>query len=260
MKVIWITGASSGIGEALSYELAKQGNRLVLSARRVAELERVKNACETAAENILVLPLDLLQHETMEAKASEVIAHFGRIDVVIHNGGISQRSLVNETDLSVYKKLMDVDFLGVVALTKAVLPYFIKQKSGQFGVMSSLMGKFASPLRSGYCAAKHALHGFFDALRMEHEADNIKITIICPGFIRTNISMNAVKGNGEAQAKMDNAQDGGMAVDQCASQIIKALNNEKKEVLIGGKETLGVYIKRFFPSMIDRVVKKSSVT
>ena len=215
-KVVWITGASSGIGEALAYQSAKAGAKLVLSSRRENELNRVKANCNLPHENILVVPLDLAEHDKMDQKVEQVIAHFGRIDVLVNNGGISQRSLVIDTDISVYKKLVDVDYLGSVAISKAVLPVFVKQKSGHFAVITSLMGKFASPLRSGYCGAKHALHGFFDALRMEHHDDNIKVTLICPGYIQTNVSVNALTSDGSAQNTMDAATGSGMTAENCA--------------------------------------------
>ncbi len=259
-NVVWITGASSGIGEALAYQSAKAGAKLVLSARRENELERVKKACKLSEKDILVLPLDLGEHNQMQQKVQQVMDYFGRIDTLINNGGISQRSMIIDTDFSVYKKLVDVDYLGTVALSKAVLPVFVKQKSGHYGVITSLMGKFASPLRSGYCGAKHALHGFFDALRMEHHDDNIKVTLICPGYIQTNVSVNALTSDGSSQNTMDKATGAGMPAEKCALEIISAIENGKMETLIGGKETLAVYIKRFFPGLLHSIVRKAAVT
>ncbi|MEM1322479.1 MAG: SDR family oxidoreductase [Bacteroidota bacterium] len=258
-KVVWITGASSGIGEALSYAFAKEGARLVLSARREAELRRVQQQSGLPEERVLVLPLDLAQLETMAAKVAAVVERFGRIDVLVNNGGLSQRSLIIDTDISVYKRLMEVNYLGTVALTKAVLPVFIQQQSGQIGVISSLMGKFASPLRSGYCGAKHALHGFFDALRFEHEKNNVEVTLLCPGFIRTNVSRNALTADGSPQQKMDAATDKGMSPEHCAEQIIAALRRGKFEAYIGGKETLAIYVKRLFPKLLHRIVRNAQV-
>ncbi len=259
-KVVWITGASSGIGEALALHCAKEGSKIVLSARRQKELERVKAACNLPDEQVLVVPLDLAEHDSMQDKVDQVIGHFGQIDVLINNGGLSQRSLLNETEFSVFKKLMDVDYLGTVALTKVVLPIFIKQQSGHFGVVTSLMGKFASPLRSGYCGAKHALHGFFDALRMEHHEDQIKVTLICPGYIRTNISKNALTSDGSAQESMDKATGAGMSPEDCAANIVRAMKREKMEVTIGGKETYAVLLKRLFPRLLHNIVRKAAVT
>lgn len=259
-KVVWITGASSGIGEALAYQSAKAGAKLVLSARRENELNRVKINSNLAADDVLVVPLDLAVHDQMDQKVELVMSHFGKIDILINCGGISQRSLVMDTDMSVYQRLVNIDYLGTVAITKAVLPIFVKQKSGHFGVITSIMGKFASPLRSGYCGAKHALHGFFDALRMEHDDDNIKVTLICPGYIQTNVSINALTADGSAQNSMDEATGSGMSAENCALKIISAMESNKMETLIGGKETFAVYIKRFFPKLLHSIVKKAAVT
>ena len=175
-KVIWITGASSGIGEALAYALASKKAKLILSGRNLEALEQVKEKCNSA--DVVLLPFDLSHFDLSKSTVSKALQFFGSIDVLINNGGISQRSLIAETDFEVDKKLIAVDYLGTVALTKALLPYFIQQKKGHFVTVTSLMGKFGSPYRSGYCGAKHALHGFFDVLRMEHDKDNIKVTLI----------------------------------------------------------------------------------
>ncbi len=195
-KVVWITGASSGIGEALALELAQSGASLVLSARRIEELERVKQSTQLPPERVMVLPMDVTHFELATEKAAEIVARFGRIDVMVHNAGVSQRSFVRDTPLDVYQRIMDVDFFSTVALTKAVLPYMNSQKSGQFIVISSVAGKVGTPMRSGYNAAKHALHGFYDSLRAEVFEDNIRVTVVCPGYIKTNVSVNALDSQG----------------------------------------------------------------
>src|SRR5882724_5284409 len=168
-KVIWITGASSGIGEALVYELARnKGVKLILSSRRKEELERVKGNCPQPVQaNIRTLPLDLGQPETLRLCVEAAVQFFGHVDILINNGGISQRSLAKDTQLKVDRQVMEVDYFGAFALTKYLLPYFLKRKSGHFVTVSSVMGKMGTPYRSGYAAAKHALHGFFDSLRAE---------------------------------------------------------------------------------------------
>ncbi len=259
-KVVWITGASSGIGAALVKEFADKGAKLVLSSRRTEALEAVKNSNGLNDEHAMVLPLDLLKHDEMVSKVEAVMKKFGRIDLLINNGGISQRSLILDTKFEVYKTIMDIDYLGTVALSIAVLPIFVKQQRGQFAVLSSLMGKFSSPLRSGYCGAKHALHGFFDALRLEHEDDGIGVTMICPGYIRTDISKNAVLADGSKQGKMDDATGAGLSAKECAQQIVQAVTKNKMEVTIGGKETYAVLLKRFFPRLLHRIIKRSAVT
>jgi short-subunit dehydrogenase len=256
-KVIWITGASSGIGEALAYELATRNCKLILSGRNVAALETVKSKCKNA--QVVLLPFDLIDFEKAKNHAQTAISFFGKIDILINNGGVSQRSLIAETDFEVDKKLIEVDYLGTVALSKALLPHFISNKSGHFATVTSLMGKFGSPYRSGYCGAKHALHGFFDVLRMEHQKDGINVALICPGFIQTNVAINALTANGSKQNQDDLATQNGMPVAIFAKKFIKAVETQKFEAYIGGKEILGVYIKRFFPKWLHYLVLQSKV-
>ena len=257
-KVIWITGASSGIGKALAIELSKQQCKLILSSRREHMLEEVKNECHQP-ENVRILTLDLADYKNMKTIAEKAISLFGNIDILINNGGISQRSLIIDTDIEVDKKLMDIDYLGTIALSKAVLPHFISQKNGHFVTVTSLMGKFSSPYRSAYCGAKHALHGFFDALRLEHDKDNIKVTMICPGFVNTNVARNALTGDGSTQNNQDTATENGLDVDVFAKRMLKAIQKEKFEAYIGKKEVLGIYLKRFFPKLLHKVVLRSAV-
>lgn len=259
-KIIWITGASSGIGEALVYELAAQGARLILSARNEKELQRVASATGLGERDIFVLPLDLERPAEMMGKAAQVMNHFGRIDILVNNGGLSQRSLAKDTVWEVDQRLLNVNTIGTIALTKAVLPYFLRQKQGRFVTITSLVGKFGSPMRSGYSAAKHALHGFFDSLRAEVEKDGVTVTIVCPGFVQTNVSVNAVTADGSAQNTMDNATANGITAKYCAQGIIKAINRNRREVYIGGKETYGVLIKRFFPNLFANMIGKAKVT
>lgn len=258
-KTIWITGASSGIGEALTYQLNQMGHRLIISARRAEILEKVKDNC-SKPDKVAILPLDLSQYNTLSDVVQKAIQIHGKIDILINNGGISQRSLIIDTELEVFKKMINVNYMGTISLTKSLLPEFIKNQGGHFVTITSLMGKFGSPYRSGYCGAKHALHGFFDVLRMEHEKDNIKVTLICPGFIQTNVAKNALTGDGSSQRKEDNATKNGMPVALCAKKIIRAIEKNKFEAYIGGKEIMGVYLKRFLPRLLHKVVLKSEVT
>lgn len=255
---IWITGASSGIGEAAAFYYNEAGYQVILSGRNEAKLQQVK-AESTYPESCYVLPLDLEAISSFELKTTEAIQAFGRIDLMLHNGGISQRSLIFETSLAVDRKLMEVNFFGTVALTKALLPHFIANKSGHFGVVTSLVGKFGSQFRSSYAASKHALHGFFDTLRSEHFKDHIHVTLICPGFIRTNVSVNALTADGTTLNQMDQAQANGMSAEQCAQEIFAAMKSKKEEIYIGGKETYAVYLKRFFPTLFSKILRKSNV-
>ena len=256
-KVVWITGASAGIGEALARELAGQGARLVLSARNEAALHRVAAACAPA--QTLVLPLDLTAPDTFGAAVVAVQAHFGRLDVLINNGGISQRSLALETSLEVDRRLMEVDYFGPVALSKAVLPAMLAQGSGRLVVISSLVGKFGTPYRSAYAAAKHALHGFFDSLRAELHGSGVAVIIICPGFIHTGVSVNALTGDGRALGQMDEATANGLAPAEFARRAVRALARERDEVAIGGRETWGLLLKRLAPGLFARVLRQARV-
>lgn len=256
-KVVWITGASSGIGEALAYELSQRNCKLILSARSVENLERVKTKCSNG--EVAVLPFDLADFNSAGNHVVKAISFFGKIDVLINNGGVSQRSLLVDTDFEVDKKLIEVDYLGTVAITKALLPHFIANRDGHFVTITSLMGKFGSPYRSGYCGAKHALHGFFDVLRMEHQKDNVNVTLVCPGFIQTNVAVNALTGDGSIQNSNDQATLNGMPVAVFAKKLVKAVESNSFESYIGGKEVLGIYLKRFFPKLLHRFVLKSTV-
>jgi short-subunit dehydrogenase len=257
-KIIWITGASSGIGKALALQLSRLDCKLILSSRNTLQLQNVKEACEHP-ENVAVVPLDLAEHEAMESIAEVAVSSFGRIDILINNGGISQRSPIMETRLEVDRKLMEIDYLGTVALSKALLPYFVKWQSGHFVVVTSLMGKFSSPYRSAYCGAKHALHGFFDALRLEHDKDNITVTMICPGFVNTNVARNALTADGSPQGYQDEMTEQGLDVNVLAKRMLKAIAKRKFEAYIAKFEKIGVYVKRLSPKLLHYLVLQSKV-
>lgn len=259
-KVVWITGASSGIGKALALELDKQGALLILSARKADSLNAVKEAC-TNSENIKVLPLDLEDYQNFDKKVAEALKWFGRIDILVNNGGISQRALAKDTTLDVDRRIMEINYMGTIALTKAVLPHFLERKEGHFVVTTSIVGRIASPLRSTYAGSKHALHGFFDSFRAEVFKDNIDVTLICPGYVTTEISMNALTGDGSAQQSMDKATENGIKPDRFARLMAKAIAKKKQEAHIAGaKEKLGVFVKRFFPRVFSYMIRKLSVT
>lgn len=259
-KVVWITGASSGIGKALALTLSNLGAKLILSSRKEVVLNEVKLQCKMP-ENVAVLPLDLEKYETMQPKVEQAISFFGNVDILVNNGGISQRSLVKDTKILVDKRLMNINYLGTVALTKAILPHFIAQKRGQFVVVTSIVGKIGTPVRSSYSASKHALHGFFDSLRAEHYNDNISVTLVCPGYVATNVSINALTGDGSTQKTMDNATKNGIQPARFAKLMAYAIYKKKQEVYIAGaKEKAGVYVKRFFPKLFSVMIRKMSVT
>jgi len=255
-KVVWITGASSGIGEALAVAISGLNARLILSARREQELERVKGICAQNSE-VIILPLDLAEADTLEAKAREAEGMFGHIDILINNGGISQRDKVINTSMEVDRRLMEVNYFGSIALSKYVLPEMVKRKSGQHVVISSAVGIISTPLRAGYSASKHALHGWYDALRSEHHDDNIIVTLVCPGYVNTNISYSALMGDGKEQNLLDKAQQNGLTPAYFSKKAVRAILKEKQEVYIGGSlEILGIYVKRFIPGLFSFMIRK----
>lgn len=257
-QVVWITGASSGIGEALALAWAAKGARLVLSARRVDELERVRASLARPDEH-LVLPLDTAKPDGFAAAVESVKQRYGRLDVLVNNAGVTQRSRVMDTSMEVDRRIMEVDFFGVIGLTRAVLPWMKGQGAGQLVIISSLVGELPTPKRAGYSAAKHALHGWFEALRAE-EYPWLKILMVMPGFVRTQVSINALEGDGRAHGQMDDYQAAGMAPAVCAERILQAVQRGNASVIIAGRERAGVYLKRLFPGLYRSVIRRVKVT
>jgi short-subunit dehydrogenase len=255
-KTIWVTGASSGIGAAIARSLSYEGAVVILSARREKELNEVKELCLNAS-NIVVVPMDLANSKDIEVKAKWVLEHY-QIDILINNGGISQRSLTKDTHIEIDRRLMEVNYFGQIHLTKLVLAQMLERQSGHLVAISSLTGKWGFYLRSAYAASKHALHGFFDSLRMEVEDKGIHVTLITPGFIATEISKNAVLADGEKSGKMDPHQASGTSPEKCAEQILKGISRKKKEFGVGGKELLGLFLNRYFPHLFARILRKQS--
>lgn len=247
-QVIWITGASSGIGEALAYAFSQAGATLVLSARRRTELERVCAHCANP-ERHQIVPLDLADFDAA-AVTQRVLDQQGRIDILVNSGGISQRGAVVGTELAVDRRIMEINFFGTIALTKAVLPTMLAQQQGQLVVISSVQGKVSKARRSAYSASKHALHGYFDALRAEVAAAGITVTIICPGYVQTNLSYSALGAQGDTHSQLDPGQARGISPEACAAAILRAVTAKKAEVAIGGWETWAIPLNRFFPALI----------
>ena len=255
-KTVWITGASSGIGEALAIVCAREGANLVLTARRAEELIRVAGKTGLPEEAILILPADLYQYDEVNSLTEKVMARFGRVDVLFNNAGISSRALAIESPVEIDRKVMDIDYFSVIALTKSVLPIMIRQNSGHIVVTSSVVGKIGTPLRSAYAAAKHALHGFFDSIRQEVIDYGVNITIVCPGYIRTQISVNAITPTGEKVNKMSRNQQKGVDPLVMASKMVNAVHHKKNELIYGGIEVLGIYLARFSPGLLNRYLHK----
>jgi dehydrogenase/reductase SDR family protein 7B len=254
-KVIWITGASSGIGESLARRFAIAGARLILSARRDNELKRVAASCP-GAESVNVLPLDLSKPETMSAAARRALDLAGHIDVMVHNAAVSQRAFAAETIYEVDERIMRTNYLGPVALTKALLPSMQARRQGHFIVLSSVLGKFGLPGRSAYCASKHALQGFFDTLRAEVWKDGIRVTLVLPGWVRTNVSKNALTANGLPNGVMESGTASGASPEFCADKIFSAAESGKTEVtVVKLKEHAALYLSRFTPRLFERMIR-----
>lgn len=252
-RLVWITGASSGIGEALAYDLSNRGARLVLSSRRREVLQEVRKNCARSGEHV-VQTLDLTEPDSLREAADAVQSDVGPVDVLVNNGGISQRGTAAETDMEAVRRIMEGNFFGTVELTKAVLPTMKERRRGHIAVVSSVVGKFSTPFRTSYAASKHALHGWYDGLRAEVHDDNIGVTIVCPGFVRTNVGANALDSNGNRLG--ERAREKGIPAEDCAAAIGNAIEQDRAETYVGGWETLGVYVKRFFPALFRRFIRQ----
>jgi dehydrogenase/reductase SDR family protein 7B len=257
-KTIWITGASSGIGAAMARALAARGARLILSARSADKLESVRQSC-SAPDKHLCLIMDLSNQTSIEAAWSHLRELPRAVDILVNNAGMTQRARVVETGMDVYRRLLEVNFLAAVDLTRKVLPGMLERGAGQIVAVSSLMGKFSSPQRSGYAAAKHALQGFMDALRAEVHAFGIQVLVASPGFVNTDVSRNALRGDGTLHNRMDPAQAAAISAESCAEQIITAMAKGRDEVFPGGRERVGLLLQRLSPALLRRVMRKVRV-
>ena len=257
-RTVWITGASSGIGAALAQLLAAKGARLILSARSVDKLEAVRLGCLNPDDH-LCLPLDLADPASIEAAWSRLQKMPREVDVLINNAGMTQRARVLDTRMEVYRQLLEVNFMAAVDLTRKVLPGMIERGTGQIVAVSSLMGKFASPQRSGYAAAKHALQGFMDSLSAEVHSAGIRVLVASPGFVNTDVSRNALRGDGTLHGKMDPEQEAAISAEKCAGQIVAAMVKGRAEVFPGGKERIGLLLHRISPALLRLVMRRIRV-
>jgi short-subunit dehydrogenase len=231
-QTIWITGASSGVGEGMAKVFHREGANLVLSARRRGELERVRSECHGPGA-IDIVPFDVTDAAAREAAARDVLARHARLDVLVNNAGIGQRSALKDTSLDVERRIMEVDFFAPVALAKLVLPRMIAQRSGHFVVTSSVAGKHAVPHHGAYCAAKHALHGYFDTLRVEHLHDNIQVTLLVIAGIRSHVFRHALTGTGAEYGPSDWDDRNGMPAEECAERVVNGMLAGEYEMVIG---------------------------
>jgi dehydrogenase/reductase SDR family member 7B len=243
----WVTGASSGIGEALARALAGKGASVILSGRNVPALQAVAKDCADA----LVLPFEATDFPGIPEIAERAWAWKGRVDGLVNNAGISQRSLAADTDFSVYEKMIAVDLLGPIALTQALLPGMVKAGGGRIVAIASVAGLVGAPLRSAYCAAKHGLVGYHDAVRAENEHLGIQVHVIAPGSVRTNVSRNALNADGSRRGVSDSVIDNGLPPEEAARAILEAVEAGKRElVLATGMEREIVELRRKDPEAL----------
>ena len=259
MMKVWITGASSGIGEACSYAYAAKGDRLILTARSNGRLAEVAEKCrEKGAREVFVLPYDFSDPDGIMEISEKAWEAFGGIDILFLNAGISQRASVEDTSMEMVRKIMEVDYFAPIALAKAVLPRMVAEKGGRMAVTSSIAGVFGFPLRCAYSSAKHALYGFFETLQAEYYDKGIRVTIVCPGRVKTDISINALIKGGERYGVMDPGQENGISAEKAAKRIVRAIGKGRREVHVGGKELLMIIIKRLFPGLCALIGRKIS--
>ena len=259
-KVAWITGASSGIGESLVYEFIKRGATVIASSNDLPGLQRVKAACKDRSSNVICAPFDLSDTSEIGNLVEKQINELGRIDFLLNLGGISQRSRIDETPLWLDRKIFEINYFGTIALTKAVLPFMMRQKSGHVLATSSISGRFGFPLRSAYSASKQALHGFFETLFLENKQFNIRSSVIIPGRVSTNISFHALNSEGKEHGKMDPGQASGISPEKAAMIIIRGIKRNKREILVGRGELILLYIRRICPWLFFRIADKVKST
>lgn len=249
-KVIWVIGASSGFGEALAYQFAKQGANVILSARRAQELSAVQSNIKDSR----VLVLDLLESYSFDEKVKEAISFFGCIDMVVHCGGVGQNGTALETSEEVSRTIFDTNYFGVVELTRHLLPHFIERRLGHIVVVSGVLAQVSLPGRSSYSGAKAALHGYFNSLRAELARIPIDVTILIPSFLQTALTKKSLNEFGQASGKESDAP--GCKVDKAAQQAVRAIAKRKYQSYIGNRDKgkLMLVLNRWVPNLVIRIV------
>jgi dehydrogenase/reductase SDR family protein 7B len=259
-KIAWITGGSSGIGEALVKEFIAKGAIVIASSNVKEELERVKSECNEKSDRVHCVCFDLSDTTGIENLVNEQLNIFGHIDYLINIGGISQRARIDETPLWLDRKIFEINYFGTIALTKAILPYMIRQRSGHILATSSISGRFGFPLRSAYSASKQALHGFFETLYLENKKYNLRSSVIIPGRVRTAISLHALDPEGKEHGKLDEGQTKGISPEKAAEMIIRGIIRNKREILVGSGELMMLHIRRYLPWLFFRIADKIKST
>lgn len=260
MRTIWITGAGSGIGEALALAYAEKGTRLILSGRNVQALKSVAQRVEAEGAEAMVVPLDLSQSDSFKGVVDSLRDRLDRIDMLVSNAGMSQRSRILETSQETERRIFEVNYFGTVELSRLVLQWMVEKGGGQMVVMSSISGKFGFPLRSTYAATKHAVLGFFGTMDLEYRDKGIAVTMICPGRINTNISLNALRGDGTKHESLDQGLSAGMDAARAARKMRRAIDKRKYMVYVGGKELLMVFLFKYVPALFRKVARMVSPT
>lgn len=255
-KTAWITGASSGIGEALVHEFAERGATVIASSNDITGLERVKSECGEKGNMIHCVPFDLAETSEINILTEQQINKHGNIDFLLNIGGISQRALIDETPMWLDRKIFEINYFGTIALTKAILPYMIRKQSGHILATSSISGRFGFPLRSAYSASKQALHGFIETLYLENKKFNIRASVIIPGRVRTSISFHALDAQGKEHGKLDDGQAKGVTPNEAARTIIRGIIKNKREILVGRNELILLHIRRYCPWLFFRIADK----
>lgn len=261
-QTVWITGASSGIGYAFAKYYATHGFNIIITARRTERLNELKNELiknNGVSENcIFILPGDLSQIEQLKKLSSDALAAFSGIDILINNAGVSQRGYAYDTDFEVERRILDLDLISPIALTKCLLPHFLTKKAGRIIITSSLMGELELPASTSYACAKHGLNGYFGSLSYELKPYGITVQILQPGFVKTEVSINALNAQGSKHNKMDSDHSKAMQPDVFVTKAIKEINKNRLYITIAGKEGLAIYLKRWLPSLYQSVVERSA--
>ena len=255
-QIAWITGASSGIGAALAREWAARGARIILSGRDEARLASVADGLDTET---LVLPFDVRNEDAMQAATRDAITWHG-VDIFVANAGISQRSAARDTAMQVYRDIIDIDLTAQIAATQALLPHMTARGSGRLVFISSIAGKVGVPMRTAYCAAKHGLIGYADALRAELSQSGVSVHVVCPGSIATDVSRNALTADGTPRGRSDGVIDNGIAPSDAATRIVDAIAAGQRAIIVaeGMEEAMGEARRtpdRLFDQVADMVAK-----
>lgn len=258
-KIVWITGASSGLGKALAQECAARGAEVILTARRFEELENVRQSLAHPERHISIT-VDITDEAQVRSAYEQVLQKKSKIDWLINNAGLSQRALISETTMQTERAIMEIDYFSQVFLTKTVLPTFMKQKSGRIAFVSSVAGLLGTQYRASYSAAKAAIHMWANSLRAEVADQGVGVSVIFPGFVQTNVSFNALNGEGKAQGHDNEATANGLTAEEFARQTVNALLKGDEYIVVGGaKEKLGVLVSRLSPKTLYKMIRKMKV-